>query len=104
MCSFMYRRGAVYCTRMIVPPRLRPIIGKSDLGRSLRTTDLAEAKRLLPSWLEEAQSLLAAAEAELATRTPRRPACPAIPSPKPIWMARTSTLSIGQRLPQQFVC
>ena len=66
MCSYMYRRGAVYCTRMIVPLRLRPIIGKSDLGRSLRTSDLAEAKRLLPSWLEEAQSLLAAAEAELA--------------------------------------
>lgn len=72
MCSYMYRRGAVYCTRMIVPPRLRPIIGKSDLGRSLRTSDLAEAKRLLPSWLEEAQSLLAAAEAELA-----RGICPA---------------------------
>ena len=66
MCSYMYRRGAVYCTRMIVPPRLRPIIGKSDLGRSLRTCDLAEAKRLLPSWLEEAQSRLAAAEVELA--------------------------------------
>ena len=66
MCSYMYRRGAVYCTRMIVPPRLRQIIGKSDLGRSLRTSDLAEAKRLLPSWLEEAQSFLAAAEAELA--------------------------------------
>lgn len=66
MCSYIYRRGAVYCTRMIVPSRLRPIIGKSDLGRSLRTTDLAEAKRLLPSWLEEAQSILAAAKAELA--------------------------------------
>lgn len=66
MCSYIYRRGAVYCTRMIVPSRLRPIIGKSDLGRSLRTKDQAEAKRLLPSWLEEAQSILAAAEAELA--------------------------------------
>jgi integrase len=53
---------------MIVPPRLRPIILKSDLGRSLRTKDLAEAKRLLPSWLEEAQSIIAAAEAELARR------------------------------------
>ena len=66
MCSYLYRRGAVYCTRLVVPPRLRPIIGKSDLGRSLRTTDLGDAKRLLPEWLAEAQSIIAAAEAELA--------------------------------------
>ena len=68
MCSYLYRRGAVYCTRLVVPPRLRPIIGKSDLGRSLRTKDRDEAKRLLPAWLEEAQSILAAAEGELARR------------------------------------
>ena len=66
MCSYLYRRGAVYCTRLAVPPRLRPIIGKSDLGRSLRTKDLAEAKRLLPAWLEWAQSIVATAERELA--------------------------------------
>ena len=66
MCSYIYRRGAMYCTRLAVPPRLRPIIGKSDLGRSLRTRDLAEAKRLLPAWLEEAQAILAAAESRLA--------------------------------------
>lgn len=66
MCSYLYRRGAVYCTRLVVPPRLRPIIGKSDLGRSLRTRDLADAKRLLPGWLEEAQAIIAAAERELA--------------------------------------
>jgi integrase len=66
MCSYLYRRGAVYCTRLAVPLRLRPIIGKSDLGRSLRTKDLAEAKRRLPSWLEWAQSTLAAAGKELA--------------------------------------
>lgn len=68
MCSYLYRRGAVYCTRLVVPPRLRPIVRKSDLGRSLRTKDLADAKRLLPAWLVEAQSIIAAAEAEL-TRT-----------------------------------
>ena len=45
MCSYMYRRGAVYCTRMIVPLRLRPIIGKSDLGRSL-TAALLRSNRL----------------------------------------------------------
>jgi integrase len=51
---------------MVVPPRLRHIVGKSDLGRSLKTKDRAEAKRLLPAWLEEAQSILAAAEKQLA--------------------------------------
>lgn len=68
MCSYLYRRGAVYCTRLVVPRRLRPIIGKSDLGRSLKTKDRDEAKRLLPAWLEEAQSMLAAAERESARR------------------------------------
>jgi len=69
MCSYLRpRNGGVYYTRMVVPPRLRPIIGKSDLGRSLKTKDRAEAKRLLPAWLEEAQSLIAAAEHELLRR------------------------------------
>lgn len=66
MCSYLYRRGAVYCTRLAVPARLRPIIRKTDLGRSLRTKDLTEAKRLLPAWLEWAQSIIVAAERELA--------------------------------------
>ena len=71
MCSYLHRRSGVYCTRMVVPPRLRIIIGKSDLGRSLRTKELAEAKRLLPSWLQEAQASLAAAEKELACGSTR---------------------------------
>ena len=72
MCSYRYRRGAVYCTRLVVPARLRQIIGKSDLGRSLRTKELSDAKRLLPSWLEDAQSIIAAAEKQL------------LPAPAPI--------------------
>jgi integrase len=69
MCSYLRpRNGGVYYTRMVVPPRLRPIIKKTDLGRSLGTKDRAEAKRLLPAWLEEAQSIIAAAEAELAAQ------------------------------------
>ncbi|WP_336978555.1 DUF6538 domain-containing protein [Altererythrobacter fulvus] len=72
MCSYLRpRNGGVYYTRMVVPPRLRSIIGKSDLGRSLKTKDRAEAKRLLPAWLEEAQSIIAAAERELADREAR---------------------------------
>ena len=67
MCSYLRpRNGGVYYTRMVVPLRLRPIIRKTDLGRSLGTKDRAEAKRMLPAWLEEAQSTIAAAEIELA--------------------------------------
>ncbi|WP_234149566.1 site-specific integrase [Sphingobium sufflavum] len=62
----MFRRGAVYCTRLVVPPRLRPIIGKSDLGRSLKTKDAKEAQRLYPAWLATAQATIDAAEQELA--------------------------------------
>lgn len=65
MPSYLFRRGAVYCTPLVVPPRLRGIIGKSDLGCSLRTKDDKEAKRLLPFWLAEARAIIAAAEAEL---------------------------------------
>ena len=69
MCTYLRRRnGGMYYTRMVVPPRLRPIIGKSDLGRSLGTKDRAEAKLLLPAWLAEAQSIITDAEAELARR------------------------------------
>jgi hypothetical protein len=65
--SYLHRRvGGVYYTRMVVPPRLKPIIGKTDLGRSLRTKDRADALRLLPEWLAEAQATIAAAELELA--------------------------------------
>jgi integrase len=66
MPSHLHRRGAVYYTRLVVPPRLRSIIGRSDLGCSLGVKDLAEAKRRLPIWLLEAQATLAAAEAKLA--------------------------------------
>ena len=73
MCSYLKpRNGGVYYTRMVVPPRLRPIIGKSDLGRSLRTKVLADAKRLLPAWLAEAQSIIADAEAQIAGQAPSR--------------------------------
>jgi integrase len=68
MPSHMHRRGAVYYTRMMVPPRLRAIIGKSDIGRSLGTSDYREAVRLQPVWLAEALAMIDAAEAELARR------------------------------------
>lgn len=66
MPSHVHRRGGgVYYTRMVVPPRLRSIIGKSDLGRSLLTSDYKEMTRLQPLWLEEAQAIIDAADREL---------------------------------------
>jgi integrase len=66
---------------MVVPPRLREIIRKSDLGRSLKTKDRSEAMRLLPLWLEEAQSIIAAAKAELARRQAPAPAPAVVTGP-----------------------
>jgi len=68
MPSHMHRRGAVYYTRMIVPPRLRTIIGKSDIGRSLGTSDYRDAIDLHAVWLAEARATVRAAEAELVRR------------------------------------
>lgn len=66
MPSRTFRRdGGVYYTRMVVPPRLRPIIGKTDIGRSLRTSDYKEMMRLQPIWLSEALAIIDAAEREL---------------------------------------
>lgn len=79
MPSHTFRReGGVYYTRMVVPPRLRPIIGKTDIGRSLRTADWKEMMRLQPVWLSEALAIIDAAERELsrqqATSSPQSPA------------------------------
>jgi len=73
MQSHLHRRGAVYYTRLIVPPRLRAIIGKSDLGRSLKTKDLGVAKDRLAAWLIEARALLTEAEAQLAKGAKSQP-------------------------------
>ncbi|MFB0875794.1 MULTISPECIES: DUF6538 domain-containing protein [unclassified Sphingobium] len=51
-----------------MPPRLRQIIGKSDLGRSLKTKDAKEATPLYPAWLAAAQVTIERAEQELARR------------------------------------
>lgn len=69
MPSHTFRRdGGIYYTRMVVPPRLRPILGTTDLGRSLRTSDYHEMKRLQAEWYIEALAKIDAAEAELVRR------------------------------------
>ncbi|WP_414714379.1 DUF6538 domain-containing protein [Sphingobium sp.] len=74
----MFRRGAVYCTRYVVPPRLRPLIGKSDLGCSLNTRDLKEANRIFPAWLADAQTQIDAAEESLANESKAGRRLPAV--------------------------
>jgi integrase len=66
--SYLHKRGAVYYTRLVVPERLRPIIGKSDLGRSLGVKDRKAALQLVGPWLTEAQAVLADAEQQLIGR------------------------------------
>jgi len=98
MCSYLNRRnGGVYYTRMVVPPRLRGIIGKSDLGRSLKTKDQAEAKRLLPAWLEEAQSIIAAARGSSPLTITRLPVFQPIRPLKQKQIGRLRTTPFGHR-------
>ncbi|ARR56180.1 hypothetical protein HY78_23340 [Rhizorhabdus wittichii DC-6] len=86
MPSHLDRRGAVYYSRLVVPPRLRPIIGKSDLGRSLRTKDLAVAKDRLAAWLIEARATLTEAEAKHAAANKEQSvAVRSSPPPSPPW-------------------
>jgi hypothetical protein len=59
------RDNGVYYTRMVVPPRLRHTIGKSDLGPSLATKDHKEMMRLQSLWLSEALSIIDAAEQQI---------------------------------------
>ena len=45
--SRLYRRGATYYFRVVVPHDLRKSLRKTEITKSLRTTDYAEAKRLV---------------------------------------------------------
>ena len=44
MSKLLVLRGSTYHARMDVPKDVQPIIGKKVLGRSLKTSNLAEAK------------------------------------------------------------
>jgi integrase len=59
------RRGSVYRFRRGVPARLRPIIGKREVVRSLRTRDPREAERWGIAVAAEVDRLFAEAEAAL---------------------------------------
>ena len=65
--TYLHKRAGIYYTRLVVPARLRAIIGKSDLGCSLGVKDRKEALRLLPAWLAEAQAIIDDAEEKFVT-------------------------------------
>ncbi len=46
----LHQRGEIYVSRIIVPTALRPLLGRREITRSLRTADRREARRRLLLW------------------------------------------------------
>lgn len=46
----LHRRGKVFISRIVVPRDLRGLLGRAEITRSLRTTDLREARRKNLLW------------------------------------------------------
>ena len=44
MMSFVVRRGEAYSARLVIPKKLRSILGKNEFKKSLGTFNLKEAK------------------------------------------------------------
>ena len=63
MCTYLFKRGSVYCFRRSIPEHLRAIIGRQEFSRSLRTKDRGEAKQLIPQHVIASDKELAAAQA-----------------------------------------
>lgn len=64
----LLRRGGVYYFRMPVPEALRPIVGKREIKRSLRTGEHSAARKLLPVERLKAQAEIEAARRQLAVQ------------------------------------
>ena len=56
--THLFRRGATYYFRVGVPKGLRKAIGKTEIIKSLRTTDFAKAKSLVALELANANARL----------------------------------------------
>jgi len=69
----LQRRNRTYFFRMRIPADLQGVIGKKAFHHSLRTTDPAEAKRLVGIERLKAQGALAAARRSLALPTLENP-------------------------------
>ena len=46
--SYLTQRGSVYYFRRVIPDDLKPMLGKNEIMKSLRTKDRETAKRLIP--------------------------------------------------------
>lgn len=46
----LHRRGSQYISRVVVPTALRPLLGRREITRSLRTGDRREARRRAALW------------------------------------------------------
>ncbi|MBF0375820.1 MAG: site-specific integrase [Alphaproteobacteria bacterium] len=63
-------KSHVYFLRRVVPPALRETVGRREIRRSLRTRDLAEAKRRLVAAAAEVDRMFAEAERHQAEGAP----------------------------------
>lgn len=63
--SHLHRRGAIYYFRISVPSKLRRAIGKTEIVKSLGTSDLREAKRLCALEAANAGALFASKRGKL---------------------------------------
>jgi integrase len=71
--SRLFRRGAIYYFRVVVPRELRSAIGKSEIVKSLRTANFNEAKRLVAFESADADGLFHSARVKLhRVKSPRR--------------------------------
>ncbi len=53
MASHLARRGGVWWTRLVVPERLRHVVGRREFVQSCRTADLQVAKTVAAVLLAE---------------------------------------------------
>jgi hypothetical protein len=69
MCLYLTKRHSTYYFRRIVPPELRPILGKREFMFSLNTKEKDEAKRLRSAHAVRTDRLIEEAWAYLGTGT-----------------------------------
>lgn len=64
--SHLFRRGAVYYFRIVIPPDCRAQIGKMEFVKSFQTGDFARAKKLAALEYVDALAQIEAARHNLA--------------------------------------
>jgi len=69
---YQHPKTGVYWVRKIVPKELRPLVGKGELKKSLKTKDPTEARRLAPSVIAAFEQRIARAPARNGIQLPLR--------------------------------